>query len=711
MKDMVTLKFTQDYKGIQKGYVANFKIKDADFLLNKQVVVRTEEECQNVDILQRINEKYEKESKVFLKLPQNELDSDFAKKIAFNIKETELDIYWDGALAKVVEVNEFLDKKTERMIFGRKIVDPLRLKAILEKMFVFFIEVKGENFDVDKKIKSPNEQLLRFLSLQDDFREALKQLNYVSEAPYIYKKNNKICVANGGYNEDCAVFVRSDAPKIERIDISQAKQIINSCFIDFPFESEQDKVLAIASIITPMLRGLYGQYGVRTPVFSFLANQQGAGKDYLAGVRHLIYTGRFSEDAPLSNDKGSSSDEIQKEILTAAVNGSTFMHFSNCRGNLNNAAFEKHTTASSIRGRLLGTNTNIDIENVFEFSYSGNYGLTFNRDLARRSVVINLFTDVEDTTKRQFTKDLHSWILENRGLILSSVYSLIVEWFENGAKFGDGINASYPLWAKYISGIMQYHVLGDPTIQQNSVISDIGGDTETRNIIEFNREIGEWLENPENQISEFVLEHSKEGLTKKQIFQLYEKVFWDIEDKPFAYFDLNNPKDHREFGRTLNKYIGMIRGGYKIIVTKEFSSNRKRNKYKFTKINKPLFPMENTNLVSFNQNDSTDSNDPIPPLPGNFFQMYYIDENIIAPKEIKGQLGQLGHKTSKIKTFLVNSLKSFKQKKEGVYIPHSFENHEIVKKMLSDGFLEYRKDGFFLKKEMFIEIISTGNKG
>ena len=132
MKDMVTLKFTQDYKGIQKGYVANFKIKDADFLLNKQVVVRTEEECQNVDILQRINEKYEKESKVFLKLPQNELDSDFAKKIAFNIKETELDIYWDGALAKVVEVNEFLDKKTERMIFVRKIVDPLRLKEILE---------------------------------------------------------------------------------------------------------------------------------------------------------------------------------------------------------------------------------------------------------------------------------------------------------------------------------------------------------------------------------------------------------------------------------------------------------------------------------------------------------------------------------------------------------------------------------------------------
>lgn len=524
---------------------------------------------------------YDKEHKIKIQLPQNDSDSNFGKIVGENIKNLKIDIYWDATISKVIEVNEWKDTKTGRIVFGKKIVEPQRLKAILEEYFIFYVVVAQDDEFVEK-IKSPSEQLLKFLPQSNHFRASLKTLNYVSESPYVYVDQGNIKVAKPGYNEDCSAYVRGDAPIIGEIDVGKAKEIINECFLDFPFESEQDKVFAVSSLITPMLRGIYQQYGVRTPIYAYLANQQGCGKDYCAGIRHVAYTGKFNEDAPISNDKGSSSEETQKEFVAAALTGQQFMHNSNCRGRLENASYEKQATSESIRGRALSTNIIIDSENILELSFSGNYGLSFNKDIARRTLFVNLFTDVEDTTKRKFTRDLHQWIRTNRAEVLSAIYTLIKTWWDAGHTPGDGINASYPTWAKFCSGVMKYHNLGDPCASGSMVINDIGGDTETKDICRFNKEIAEWLEDKENILSNYVTEHSKEGLTKKDIFSLFETVFANNDDRPFSRFDLQLPKDRRELGRTINRYVGTYRGGYKLIVSKD-NEKLDRVKYKLIK--------------------------------------------------------------------------------------------------------------------------------
>jgi hypothetical protein len=230
----------------------------------------------------------------------------------------------------------------------------------------------------------------------------------------------------------------------------------------------------------------------------------------------------------------------------------------------------------------LATNIIIDSENILEVSLSGNYGLTFNKDVARRSLFVNLFTEAEDTTKRKFTRDLHQWIKNNRGLVLSAIYTLIKNWWDAGHIFGDGVNASYPTWAKFCSGVMQHNGLGDPCASGSMVINDIGGDTETKNVSQFNKELGDWLYEPSNSISNIYSEHHKLGITKKDIFALFSQMFVDADDRPFSHFDLETPKDRRELGRTINKYVGTYRGGYKLIVTDE-NAKSERSKYKFVR--------------------------------------------------------------------------------------------------------------------------------
>lgn len=586
---MMNVVFLKDYEQFKAGDTIKTTAASVDYLIELGIVEKCDPSLdaplvsiQLAKLHHLRREQATIKEKPAIILPHQEMDSAFVRRLSHHLKTEDVDLFWEPAASRVVEINEWYDKQKDRFIFGKRFVDSNRLKSILEERFFFEGYVFKKNDEPKLVRKSASKNLLDFTMTHDEFRQSLQHLSGVFESPFLYIKNGNICVTKTGYNEECAVYIRKDAPEIKQMSVAEAKQWLSDCLIDFPFQSDQDRITAMAAIITPMLRGIYNQYGIRTPVFAYLANQQGCGKDYCAGIRHIIYTGKFNEDAPLSNDKGSNSEEIQKEYVSAAITGQQFMHNSNCRGRLENAAYEKQTTSSSIRGRALGTNTIIDSENIIENSFSGNYGLTFNKDLARRALFINLFTDVEDTTKRTFTKDLHEWVRCNRSPILSAIYTLIKTWWDAGHQPGSGVNASYSVWARFCSGVMQYHGLGDPCAAPIYLINDVGGDVETKDICALNLELGDWLSNPENSVQELYIEHEKYGLVKKDIFSLIGKVYVDADDRPFARFNLDEPRDRREFGRVLNKYVGTFRGGYKLMVASNHTK-LDRVRYKLVK--------------------------------------------------------------------------------------------------------------------------------
>lgn len=115
------------------------------------------------------------------------------------------------------------------------------------------------------------------------------------------------------------------------------------------------------------------------PLWLFIANRPRAGKDYLAGVISILYTGELQEDAPL--ERG--SEETRKRITAALMAGRMLMHLANCQGHINDATLIGAITARVIRVRNLGSTSadaDLELQNEMEFSMSANVGVTYRED-------------------------------------------------------------------------------------------------------------------------------------------------------------------------------------------------------------------------------------------------------------------------------------------------------------------------------------------
>jgi hypothetical protein len=521
-----------------------------------------------------------------IQLPQKEMDSDFAERVAKEIKKKDANLMYDNNAGEIVEVVEWYDDSKDRTTFSRKKVDSVRLQSVLEKHFAFYRSLFNKKTEcMEIVFMSPNKKLLDLVACNDEFRNSIKKFSLIVESPFIYIKNNSLQIAKKGYDEDCCVFTKHDAPDIKEMPLHEAKALLEEVLVDFPFSTPQDKTNAISMFITPMLRGLYRQYGVRTPFYLIMANQQGTGKDCLHACVTIIYTGRKIEESPLSSEKGCNPEETQKRLMAAARSGQQFLHFGNNKGNISDATIEYALTSATVGGRILGTDKDAYYENIFEFSGTGNLGVTYTRDFARRILPINLFCPDEDTTKRTFKHaDIEGWVLENRSKFLSAIYSIIKCWWNKGKPDGTGVFNSYPIWSKFISGIMVNAGYDDPC-NTSSIQSEgrIGGDAETADITLFMKTLGDYLHDPKKMMGEHQQQNITKGFTKKEIFAIYSDLFYEMDDKPFGYFKLSEEKDKREFGRILNRYVGMIRGGYIFNLFQE-KSNAQRNRFKFEKV-------------------------------------------------------------------------------------------------------------------------------
>ena len=347
------------------------------------------------------------------------------------------------------------------------------------------------------------------------------------------------------------------------MNIEEAKELIYEILDGFCFEKEIDRIMALAYLITPACRGLYGDIRTRTPLFIIKANRERAGKDYLAGVVGILYEGSAIEETPISTgEKGTqTNEELRKKVTANLMQGRRRFHSSNNKGFLNNSVFEGLLTNKTHSDRLLGKNKTLRLDNEMEYSMSANWGLTYTADLWFRCRPINLFFSDEDPNKREFKiEDLHGYVLKNRAKLLSAIITLIKDWFDNGMPFGKTKFTSFPIWAKIVGGIMTYHNLGDPAI---TVEDDaIGGDKTTEDI---------------KKLVEYMYEHTKKAIhgnrfTSKQIINIVQEnqSEWEI----FQHLDLNEIP-----GRSIlaKKLVSFSNRYFSNILFRVDKTNKKKN--------------------------------------------------------------------------------------------------------------------------------------
>ena len=359
-----------------------------------------------------------------------------------------------------------------------------------------------------------------------------------------------------------------NSPEIDNMSLDDAKEILEKVYGEFAFKEKQDKINAIAHLITPFCRLLFSQETTRSPLFIYMANRERAGKDYCAGIVSLVYHGVDIQDAPIVKaDKNNSDEEFRKRLLSIFKEGRSILHSSNNKGYLNSAELEALITKPIFTDRQLGKNALLEFPNTLVISLSANTGLTYTADLAYRSMFINLFLEIEDPNERNFkTPDLHGWIKDNRGLILSAMYTLVQNWIFKGKPKCSKPFTSFWEWMTIVGGILEAAEIGIP--QANDTLNAIGGDVETQNMkqlfIACNQKWGEmWV-------------------AKSQIFSAIQDENDDIMRDVLRDYDLSEHSNKIKVGLLLAKFNGRILGGIQMI-TDTSSDKTSRQKLKFIK--------------------------------------------------------------------------------------------------------------------------------
>lgn len=480
-----------------------------------------------------------------------------------------------------------IDEKDDRPILGLVDVMPEDFITTTEKDISFYKIRKSKDGEDRIVHTSMSPTTAKIVMPSSQFKDKLPFIKRFLPTQIPYLRSGKIMLPSKGYDHAFLSFVPYNAPEIDpSMELDEAKRIIDYVYNEFAFsDKEKDKVNAIAHLLTPFCRGLFGRETMRTPLFVYMANRERAGKDYCANIVSLVYTGENPEYPPVSK-KDANDEEFRKKIFTAFKQGRNIIHSSNNKGNLDSAELEALITKEYFVDRQLGTNLEIQFPNTLTLSISANTGLTYTPDLQYRSIFINLFLAEEDPNKRQFQNpDLHGWIREHRSEILSAIYALVRNWYEKGMPRCTKAFASFPEWMAVVGGIMEATGLGTP--EQNDVLNNIGGNKEEivmRKLYSFcHNNFGEaWITKKQIIVKLMGIDEDVR-LSDIQSWNPPEEVNDIIE---FIGFDKPNSRSGQtKLGLLLAKYAGRILNDIQLESDEKENASNTRYKFRHLTVN------------------------------------------------------------------------------------------------------------------------------
>jgi hypothetical protein len=173
----------------------------------------------------------------------------------------------------------------------------------------------------------------KMLMISPRLSEALPKIDRLLDIPIpIPIGNKKWILPKRGYKRELRILVDQDLKLLE-MPVSDALELLADIVKDFPFADDdegQSRCHWYARLLTPMCRGIMG-WDARLPMWVFMANRPGAGKDYLNGVAQTLYYGYAFEDSAIAPNN---SEETEKRITSAHAAGRRSLTFCESAGSI-----------------------------------------------------------------------------------------------------------------------------------------------------------------------------------------------------------------------------------------------------------------------------------------------------------------------------------------------------------------------------------------
>ena len=241
-----------------------------------------------------------------------------------------------------------------------------------------------------------------------------------------------------------------------RAEAEAALQLLQDLLKGFPFKDEVSKAVAIAGLMTPVLRGAFEF----APMFLILAPEAGSGKSYLVIVIGTLATGRAPVPLPMVENK----DELDKRLTAAMFGAKPILHLNNLDFDLESGLLNQIITDGTVDIRPFGKNDqtiSCDCRGTTTFANGNNIRIV--GDLVRRTLTVRIDAKSEHPETRTFTFYPVEQVRADRGKYLAAIFTIVRAYIAAGRPHKDATAlAGFSDWSRTVREPLIWLGLEDP---------------------------------------------------------------------------------------------------------------------------------------------------------------------------------------------------------------------------------------------------------
>jgi putative DNA primase/helicase len=228
-------------------------------------------------------------------------------------------------------------------------------------------------------------------------------------------------------------------------DAFAALELFRRLIQEFPFDTEVDESVALAALLTVVLRGAFPV----APLFFIAKPVSGTGGSYFVTVAATLATGQAATPLIASSDP----KELHKELSAKAREGRPIINLNNLTFDLESPLLCQMLTEGMVDIRPFGRNDatiSCDCRGTTVFANGNNVHVV--GDLVRRTLGCRLNAGTERPELREFKQDPIAMVLRDRGKYLAAAFTIARAHVTAGSPRADGISplSGFEAWSKRV---------------------------------------------------------------------------------------------------------------------------------------------------------------------------------------------------------------------------------------------------------------------
>jgi hypothetical protein len=239
-----------------------------------------------------------------------------------------------------------------------------------------------------------------------------------------------------------------------RDDALIALAMLEELLLEFPFDDEVSKAVALSALLTPIARGAFPV----TPLHAFSAPAPGSGKSYLGDVTASIAIGQLMPVMVA----GRSADETEKRLGAALMTGQPLISIDNVTGGLGGDALCVAIERASVVMRILGKSEQVRIEARGTTFFASGNNISIVGDVCRRVITAMLNPRIERPELREFRSNPVAKIMANRGAYIAAALTVCRAYIVAGRPEPAKRLASFEGWSDTVRSALIWLGKADP---------------------------------------------------------------------------------------------------------------------------------------------------------------------------------------------------------------------------------------------------------